>query len=423
MEENEHATEEMVSTLLDTCVAVRNSVHNPLPAQALLRASWGLFLGASLASSSQIVLPSQSAVPGATIVEQVAFVSQAVSLSGVQFDVQYDNSAMSLGATLGNSPEAYRKSLYAIDLAPNIKRVLIIGLNQTIIPDGTLINLSVNISPSAGNGAYTLTLSNVFGTDPSGNPAAVTGSGAMITVNAGPTPQLLPNGVLDAGSFLPGPVAPGELVTLMGSAIGPASAQYQPTGSPSNTVLAGSSVLFDGTAAPLLYAAPNQINAVVPYGVSGQTTTRITVIAQGQTIASIVQSVAATAPAIFTLDFMGTGAGAILNQDSTLNSPSNPATKGSVISIFATGAGQTNPPGIDGQITGAVLPLPLLPVSVEIGGLDAKVLYAGAAPGLISGVVQVNALIPSMSPSGATVPIMLSIGEASSQSGVSVAIR
>lgn len=234
--------------------------------------------------------------------------------------------------------------------------------------------------------------------------------------------RLEPNGVLNAGSLLAGPLAPGELVTLIGSGIGPVAAQ-QPAGAASNTILGGISLLFDGAPAPLLYAAPNQINAVVPYGVSGKTATYVTVTAQGRTTAGLTLTVAPAAPAIFTLDSTGVGPGAILNQDSSVNSPSNPAAKGSFVAVFATGAGQTNPPGTDGQISGAILPKPLLPVSVQIGGLDAKVVYAGAAPGLMSGALQVNVVVPVDAPSGQTVPIVLTLGIFPSQQAVSIAIK
>ena len=383
-----------------------------------------LLVGATAALASQIAmaLPDQSASPGASVLSQVEYASQASSVSGVQFDVQYDSSAISLAATLGDPAKTAGKSLYAVDLAPNRKRFLIIGLNQTLIPDGTLINLSVNVSPNAPSGVYALNLSNVDGTDPWGRSTLVTGSDGAVTVNASTTARLQPSGVVNAGSFLPGPVAPGELVTLIGSGIGPASTQY-PNGSPSNTTLAGTSVLFDGAPAPLLYAASNQINAVVPYGVSGKTITQLTVTTQGQTIAAAAQSVTHAAPAIFTLDSTGTGPGAILNQDSSVNSPSNPAAKGSIISIFATGGGQTNPPGVDGQITESVLPSPLLPVTVQIGGLNSNVVYAGAAPGLISGVLQVNVVLPDGVPSGPSVAVLLTIGSSASQPGVTVAMR
>jgi uncharacterized protein (TIGR03437 family) len=217
-------------------------------------------------------------------------------------------------------------------------------------------------------------------------------------------------------------VAPGELVTFFGSGIGPAVAQ-QPSGSATSTELGGTSVLFDGTAAPLLYAGSNQINAIVPYGVSGKTSTELTVTAQGKTIATVAQAVAAAAPAIFTQNFSGSCAGAILNQDLSVNSPSNPAAMGTVISIFASGAGQTSPPGVDGQVTGTTLPAPLLPVTVQIGGLGAKVSYAGAAPGLVAGVTQVKRHDSIRSEFGIGHFIVLNVGGLSSQAGVTISIN
>jgi uncharacterized protein (TIGR03437 family) len=234
--------------------------------------------------------------------------------------------------------------------------------------------------------------------------------------------RLQPEGVLNAANLLSGPVAPGEIITLIGAGIGPASS-HETVGSPSSTVLFGTNVLFDGTPAPLLHAEPNQINAIVPYGVFGQTTTELQVTSQGQAIVRLPLSVVTAVPAIFTLDSSGVGPGAILNQDSTVNSSSNPADKGSVISLFATGAGQTNPPSIDGQIAGAALPIPLLPVSVQIGGLDVQVLYAGAAPGIIAGVIQVNCVIPADAPSGPAVPVVLYVGPTRTQAGVTLAIK
>jgi uncharacterized protein (TIGR03437 family) len=381
-----------------------------------------LFSGATSGLPAQIVLPDQSATRGVSIPDQVTFASQGSSISGVQFDVQYDDSALSLAATLASPVSTLGKTLYAVDLSPNKKRFLIIGLNQSLIPDGTLINLVVNVSPSAPAATYALALSNVCGTGTSGNATPVAGIDGTLAVNAGTVALLQPSGVLSAGSYLPGAVAPGELITLFGSGIGPAVAQ-QPSGSVTSTVLGGTSVLFDGAAAPLLYAGSNQINAIVPYGVSGKTSTQLTITAQGKTIATVAQTVAATAPAIFTLNFSGSGAGAILNQDSSVNSPLNPAAKGTVISIFASGAGQTNPPGVDGQVTGTMLPTPLLPVTVQIGGLNAKVSYAGAAPGLVSGVTQVNALIPLGVNPGSAIPIVLNVGGVSSQVGVTIAIK
>ena len=133
--------------------------------------------------------------------------------------------------------------------------------------------------------------------------------------------------------------------------------------------------------------------------------------------------VAPTSPAMFSLDRSGFGPGAILNQDYSVNGPGNRAAPGSVIQIFATGEGQTNPPGVDGKLATGALPAPNLPVSVTIGGLPAIVPYAGAAPGLVAGVVQVNAVVPLSIASGSAVPVFLRFGGATSPRSVTVAIE
>jgi len=378
---------------------------------------------APVALSSQVSLSNQSAPPGTSILVPIAFASEDSAISGVQFDLEYDIGTINLSATLGDAARNSEKSLYAANLAPNKRRFLIIGFNQNLIADGIVINLFVNLNQNAV-GVYTIKLSNLVATDHAGQSVPITGMDGTVMVqpSVGQVVRLLPEGVLNGGSLLSGPVAPGEIITLFGSGIGPVSAQ-QPLGSPSTTLLAASRVLFDGTPAPLLYAAPNQINAVVPYKVDGKTTTQLQVESQGQVIAGLALSVATAVPAIFTLGASGVGPGAILNQDSSLNTPLNPADRGSVVSVFATGAGQTDPPGTDGQVAGANLPTPLLRVAVQIGGMDAQVLYAGDAPGLISGVLQVNVLVPLGAPSGPAVPIVLTIGPAEGPAGVVLALN
>jgi uncharacterized protein (TIGR03437 family) len=80
---------------------------------------------------------------------------------------------------------------------------------------------------------------------------------------------------------------------------------------------------------------------------------------------------------------------------------------------------------VDGVINANSLPLPKpsLPVSVQINGETAEVTYAGAAPGEVAGMLQVNARIPADAPSGTVVPITITVGDATSQAGVTVAIK
>jgi uncharacterized protein (TIGR03437 family) len=218
-------------------------------------------------------------------------------------------------------------------------------------------------------------------------------------------PRIAPGGVLNAASYAAGAVAPGELVTLFGTGF-----------------CADARVLFDGRAAPVVYAGLTQISAVVPYGVAGASAARVEVECRGARSGAVSLAVAASAPGIFTTDSSGQGQGAILNQDNTVNSAGNPAARGSVVQVFATGEGQTDPPGVDGKLASEPLPKPLLPVSVTIGGVRAEVLYAGGAPNLIAGVFQVNARVPEGLAPGAQ-PVVLTVGAASSQPGVTVAVK
>ena len=108
-----------------------------------------LFFATLVVFASQISLPNQSAAPGASVLVPVVFAAQASSVSGVQFDLQYDNSALGLSVTLGDPARTSGKSIYVADLAPSKKRILIVGLNQNPIPDGTLLNLFVNVNGNA----------------------------------------------------------------------------------------------------------------------------------------------------------------------------------------------------------------------------------------------------------------------------------
>ncbi len=296
---------------------------------------------------------------------------------------------------------------------------------------------TVSIFLGFGNGTFLSPLDFTVGSAPAwiavadlnadGKPdLMVANSGSSnVSVLINRTTGLAPPLVTSAGSaasLQAGPVAPGELVTIFGSNLGPqpaAELQLSASGFVS-TQLAQTRVLFDGIPAPLLYAGSGQVSAVVPYAIAGRNSTQLVVTNGGQASAALTLSVTGSAPGLFTLD--STGQGAILNQDGSVNGSSNPAARGSIITLYATGAGQTNPAGIDGLLANTVLPAPLLPVSVNIGGQPAQVLYAGAAPGLVAGVMQVNVRLPDGMSSGATA-VILQVGTASSQPGVTVSVQ
>jgi uncharacterized protein (TIGR03437 family) len=122
----------------------------------------------------------------------------------------------------------------------------------------------------------------------------------------------------------------------------------------------------------VLYTSPSQINAIVPYEVAGQSAAMVQVLFNGL---SQVWSVplAPAAPGIFTLDSTGAGQAAVLNQDYSVNGPSQPATRGTVIQIFATGIPVRG--AVTGGITPTAAPDTTDPVSVAIGGLTASIQY------------------------------------------------
>jgi len=234
---------------------------------------------------------------------------------------------------------------------------------------------------------------------------------------------------VNAATFLDAPAVPGMIVTLGGSGIGPALLQGIRLNAQGNvdTIVGNTRVLFDGVPAPIIYVSATQTSVVVPYSVAGRLSTRVQVEFNGVLSNALDRPVADANPGMFTLNSSGTGHVLALNAEAGtgINTAANPAPRGTVIVIYATGEGQTSPPGVDGTIpNGTTVPLrsPLLPVRVRIGGQEAQVIYAGSAPTFVSGVMQLNVRIPENAPLGLQ-PVELIIGSRTSPAGITLAIR
>jgi uncharacterized protein (TIGR03437 family) len=253
------------------------------------------------------------------------------------------------------------------------------------------------------------------------SPAAVGGSG----------PRIFPDCVVNAASYVGGGVAPGEIVTLFGSGIGPTElATLRLTGDRRlATTLAETRVLFDGVPAPLVHVSEKQSTAIVPYAVSGRTSVEVQAEYKGVRSEALTVPVLASRPGIFSVDGSGLGQAAILNEDGSLNSPSNPAVRGSIVSIFGTGGGEAAPGMLDGQIVSGVLTRTSLPVSVFFARGDyeewgqGEVLYAGGSSGSVAGLLQVNVRVPPNAAAGDKLPFALVIGSHWELSQVTIALR
>ncbi len=197
-----------------------------------------------------------------------------------------------------------------------------------------------------------------------------------------------------------GQISPGEIVTIWGAHLGPpAPVVANPSGQPAAfpMTLGGVQVLVGGVAAPLLYVSDEQINAIIPFGVAQNTTTLI-VTSNGSPSNSARLGVVEATPGVFTSGsaWQNYPIAAALNQDGSINSASNPAAAGSIVSIFATGLGALTTQPTDGSLmVGPVLPSLGTQVLVGSGAQFLDILYAGPAPGEVAGVMQVNFRLPS----------------------------
>jgi uncharacterized protein (TIGR03437 family) len=223
--------------------------------------------------------------------------------------------------------------------------------------------------------------------------------------------------VLNAASYFPGyftpfptgAVAPGEIVTIFGNAFGPKP-----------------SVTFDELPAPLLYASNCQINAVVPFGIASRQSTAVKVQSDSGAIGPLNLPVVAAAPGIFTMTMSGSGQGAVLNQDLSVNAAANPAARGAYVSVFLTGSGALDEAVADGSVGPLTPPFPrvIASVTATVGTGPATVSFAGQAPGLIAGVTQVNLQIPEDAPTGAAIPLVITVGGYTSQGPtVTIAVK
>ena len=239
-----------------------------------------------------------------------------------------------------------------------------------------------------------------------------------------PDPAVKLNAVANAASYGSGTVAPGEIVILYGEKVGPAALQtavLTPAGALDTTV-AQTRVLFDGVAAPIVYVSAGQSAAIVPYIVGGRADTQVQIEYQGVKSLPLTVRVANSAPGLFSANSSGLGPGAIFNEDSTLNTATNPAAAGQIIVAYGTGEGQTSPPGTDGLLATAVYPKPALLFSATVGGAPAEILYFGAVPFQTAGLFQVNLRVPAGLSAGDQ-ELIVKIGTNESQKKLTVSLK
>ena len=260
----------------------------------------------------------------------------------------------------------------------------------------------------------------------------------------GPEPRIL--GVVNAASYATGAVAPGELVSIFGTGLGPATLTvYNPNGAGLPTFLpapappegATQVQLTDGTStwsAALVYTSATQVGVMIPFEVTGAAGPVTMTVSYGPAGAVLTSTpfpltIIAAAPGIFTGDGSGKGQAAALNyiaatNDYTVNSAVTPALlkDAPIVVLYLTGFGVTNPASGSAAKAGSGVNTNT-PASVTIDGKAAAPVVTAVPQGSFPGLLQLNVTVPSDAVAGKTVPVTVSIGAADAQSGVTIALK
>lgn len=319
---------------------------------------------------------------------------------------------------------------------------LAIRMEGETAPEWTVAARTLNggpwltVTPSSGSGNGEVTTSVKLGDLPAGiyagqititspkatNPTLVIPVSYTVTM---PKAIITAGGIFNAATFAGGPVAPGQLATIVGDHLGPATGI---AGKPSEstgrfaTSLGGARILFDDVPAPVLFASKKQVNVQVPFEVAGKSSVKVRAESAGFDLSEPIEvAVADTAPGMFSVD--GRRAAA-LHLDYSLNSPANPVAAGDILQLFLTGQGLTTPRIATGAVAPATAPFALADqeVVVLVNGQRAEVLFAGMAPGTI-GLLQVNVRIPANAAAGDNVLLGARIGSAGLPAAMHIAVK
>lgn len=229
--------------------------------------------------------------------------------------------------------------------------------------------------------------------------------------------------LVSAASLVSGNVAPGEIVLITGQTVGPSPSVTStiptkgnlPTVTNATIPVNTTSVTFNGTPAPIVYAGSAATAVQVPYETAGATSANVVLTVGSQTTPSFTVPVAPTAPGLFTINYTGTGAVVALNVDGTVNSPTNAAARGSMIMLFATGEGVTSPVDTDGAVETTTSLVPVAPVTVTFNGVSATVGSDTSFPKDVSGVLDLTVTIPTNIPPGVANVLLTAGGVATTQ--------
>jgi len=236
-------------------------------------------------------------------------------------------------------------------------------------------------------------------------------------------PSATAAGMVSAASFASSStngISPGEILTLFGTQLGPTQVStLTVTSNVVDNILQGTQVTFNGVPGPMIFTYTGQLAVVAPYSIAGQSTVNVVVSYLGVPTSSMQFKVVPANPGLFTLDNSGKGDAAIIRYpDAAVINASNPAAAGDVLELYGEGYGVATPSLPDGAVIGGTLPKPSAATTLLIDGQPVSTSYAGAAPGDVNGVLQINFVVPTL-PAGSH-KLQIQVGSAISPAGVTL---
>jgi uncharacterized protein (TIGR03437 family) len=299
-------------------------------------------------------------------------------------------------------------------------------LNAQLNTTHTPATLFLSVNPTTTPNKYSTTLQ-ISSPQESGATFPLT-----VNFNDTPGPWFTRYGFVNSASYVPQAVAPGMPFLIGGGEFAPAQEANLTLNANGfvSTSIGNTQVLFDGQPVPLIYsvniAGTGYVAGMAPFELDGKTQTSVQLVYNGVASPPVPFFVLDTVPALLTADTSGGGEGAILNHDFSVNGPANGELPGNEVFIYGGGGGQTTPAGRTGGVTGVGAPVAAfkLPVTVFIDGAQATdVPYAGPAPALVEGYFQINVRIPANARRGASLPVVIQIGDKITQPGVTVYVK
>ncbi len=332
-------------------------------------------------------VPSQANI--AANMARLAALGLEVHVSEMDVQLPVDANGNASAANLAAQATTYQNVFAACQAAPNCTGFLTWGFTDAYswIPStypgyGAALPLDANYQPKP---AY----------------AALSGN---LRSNSAMRPAIAPNGIVIHGGST-AVVSPGSLVDIYGTYLAGAPATAQ--GFPLTPSLGGVQVTVNGTAAPLYYISPAQVDFQIPYATPAGSAL-VQVSSNGVAGVAAAVTVQPAAPSLLTyVDAAGSTRAVVQNQDYSINSATNCAAKGSYLTAYLIGSGP-----LDNAIpTGAAassspISNETLTTTATVGSVPATVTFAGMAPGFV-GLMQVDLQTPDVS---GNVPLQVQVG-------------